>query len=64
MKKFGAWLAKRKKAIAGLVAPGGALFIADVSDGNWPTQHEWSGIVLACVVGAIVVYIAPKNAEG
>lgn len=63
MKKFGAWLAKRKKAIAGLIGPGAALFVVDVADGTWPTQHEWSAMGLACVVGAIAVYVAPKNAE-
>lgn len=63
MKKVLPWLAKRKKAIAGLLAPGAALFVVDVADSTWPTQHEWSAIAIACVVGAIGVYIAPKNAE-
>lgn len=62
MKKIGPWLAKRKKAIAGLVAPGAALFVVDVADGTWPTEHEWSAVAIACVVGAIAVYVTPKNA--
>jgi hypothetical protein len=56
-------LAPYWKAAAGFVAPGLALFVADVaSDQALPTHNEWLAIGLACIAGATGVYVAPKNA--
>lgn len=58
------WLAQRKKAVVGFVAPGVALFVTDfVKDGGFPTTHEWEAIGVACVLTALGVHAAPKNAD-
>jgi hypothetical protein len=55
-------LAPYKKAVAGFVSPGVALFVVDVAaDQALPTHGEWGAIGLACLAGAFGVYAAPKN---
>lgn len=54
-------LPEYKKAIAGFIAPGVVLFVADVTDGSLPTHNEWVAIGLACLAGAFGVAVAPKN---
>lgn len=57
-------LAPYKKAVAGFVAPGVALFVADVTkDQALPTHNEWIAIGFVCVLSAVGVARAPKNAE-
>jgi hypothetical protein len=56
------WLAQRKKAIAGFLAPGIALFIGDVATASrLPTVHQWQAIAAVCVLTAFGVHAAPKN---
>lgn len=55
------WLAQRKKAILGFVAPGVVLLVADVSDGSLPTAHEWETIAAACVLTALGIHQIPNK---
>ena len=62
LKQITGWLAQRKKAIAGFVAPGVVLLFGDVvHDHAAPTHNEWLAIGSVCVLTALGVHVAPKN---
>lgn len=46
------------KAVAGFIAPGAALIIAD---GGTLTGHDWLVVAATCVVTSAAVGFAPKN---
>jgi hypothetical protein len=55
-------LAPYKKAVAGFISPGVALFAADVvRDQALPTHVEWLAIFALCVTTAAGVAVSPKN---
>lgn len=53
-------LAPYWKALAGFIAPGAALIIANGGD---LSGRDWLVALATCVVTSAAVYVVPKNAE-
>lgn len=52
-----AFLAQRKKAVMGFLAPGVGLFAADwAQHQTLPTTHQWEAIAVACVLTGFGVH--------
>lgn len=60
MSKFLALIQPVYKAIAGGIAAGASAYVTAVAHGPL-TESSWIWIAGSVVVGAVVVYIAPRN---
>lgn len=57
------FFAQRKKAVAGFLAPGVGLLVADYTQsGHLPTQSQWDAMAAACVLTAFGVHQVKNKA--